>query len=74
MELTRPTDFLRKKHVPVLDEIRKNQLLKQLNRIIDLYIEPIWFRDEICTRIRNLTRTMTSLESDFVWEWVSRNL
>jgi hypothetical protein len=74
MELTRPKDFVRKKHTPELAEFQKTALNNRLNHILDMYIEPWGFRDEITTRIRNICRTLSPLEQDYCWEWVERNI
>lgn len=75
IHLSRPADFKRKKIAYLgLSEMRKTELTRKLNDILDRYVDPYMFKDEITTRIRNMSKTMTSLESDFTWEWVGRNL
>lgn len=74
MEFERPKDFVRGKAAAELTEEQKDALAKRCDRIADIYLDPIAFRDEIIDRIRNITRTMNSLESDFCWGWVERNL
>ncbi len=75
IEFSRPADYVRRKvRLRELDEMQKASLSRRLNAIVDIYLDPYTFRDDIITRIRNLTRTMTTLESDFCWEWVEKNI
>lgn len=64
-----------KKGRRTLDPTREYELVKILNRIVDNYDEPMFYKAEIIQRVRNITRTMSNtLESDFCWNWVSRNI
>lgn len=73
IELSRPVGFIRKPRSE-LSEFEKNALTVRLNRILDLYVDPESFKDEIINRIKNITKTLNALESDFIWEWVGRNI
>ena len=74
MEFSRPADFVRVRRKPELSEPAKEQIRRRLNNVIEHYVEPEFFKTEIMTRIRNITRTFTALESDYVWEWIEQNL
>lgn len=76
LEFERPADFVKNKPAEKreLTEEVKARLTKRCNAIADIFLDPVAFRDEIVQRIRNITRTMSSVESDFCWDWVERNL
>lgn len=77
IELTRPFDFVHKsnqRYVPEISEAAKNQLRARLNNIVNIYADPDANQLSIMTRIKNMQKTLTSLECDFVDEWVERNI